>query len=102
MTARPSRRGHDWAGLSCGRGCLGASLCFALHDLALRLRHQPQLATASAEQQQRIEVTSSLPEPPVEAVTTMPARPEYPDHLPQHHSFTDAQAADHRLVRGAD
>jgi hypothetical protein len=102
MTARPSSRGHHRAGLSRGRGRPSANLSFALHDLTLRLRDQPQPATASAEQQQRIKVTSALPESPVKTAATMPARSEYPDHLPKRQPFTDAHTADHGLVRGAD
>ena len=102
VTARPPSRGDDGAGLSRGRGRPRASLSFAPHDLTLRLRYQPQLATASAEQQQRIKVAFILSESPVKAAATVPARSEYPDHLSQRHLFTDAQCADHRLVRGAD
>jgi hypothetical protein len=102
MTARLSSRGPDRTRPTRRRGLQRASLSRALHDLTLRLGHQAQPTTATAEKEQRVEIALALPQSPVQAAATMPARSEDPDHLSQRHAFTDAQRGDHWLVRGAD
>ena len=102
VTARPSRYGHDRAGLHRGRGRECASPSFTLHDLTLRLGHQSQPATATREQEQRVEIALALPQSPVQAAATMPAPSEDADHLSQRHPITGAERGDHGLICGAD
>ena len=102
VTARSSSSGHDRAALSRRSGRSRASLSFAFHHLSLRLGYQAQPAAATAQQQQRVEIALALAQPPVQAAGTMPARSEDADHLSQRHPLTNAERADHRLVRCAD